>query len=167
MKKQNWLGWLALGVAGLALMVALGGFFGGTMMRMRTMAYQQTAPQAGALVVPLEGSSMRGDHERGGPPAFVFERQQERNDAMRERMDRGDMRMEMGQMAHPSRDHGRFGIFGMFGMFLGLLNALSKMVALGLLAWLLLRLFQQRNANSGGTPPAPPLTPAGHDPRVE
>lgn len=167
MKQQNWLGWIAVGLAGLALMVALGGFFGGTMMQMRAMRYQQTAPPSSALVLPSEGSSMRGDRGNAGPPSFVFERQQERNEGMSERMDRGDMRMEMGQMAHPSRDHGRSGLFGMVGMFFGLLNALSKMVALGLLAWLLLRLFQQRNANSGGTPPAPPLTPAGHDPRVE
>jgi hypothetical protein len=48
-------------------------------------------------------------------------------------------------------------------MIFGLFGALTKLAALGMLVWLLLRLFQQRRA---ATPPAP-TTPAGHDPRVE
>jgi hypothetical protein len=62
--------------------------------------------------------------------------------------------------AGPMGRHGHPGIFGIFGMLFGL----AKLVAFGLLAWLLLRMFMQRR---NGPPAAPPTTPAGHDPRVE
>jgi hypothetical protein len=152
--RRNWLVWVALGMAGLALVLALGG-----RMNDRRMAWNMAAGPAPAAAAPdaraerggppafAEG---RGGH--GGPPAFAEGRGERGGPPM------GAAYGMMGQR------HG----FAPLMMFFGLINALTKLVALGLLAWLLLRLFQQRNA--GGPPttaPAAPTTPAGHDPRVE
>ncbi|MGQ9926209.1 MAG: hypothetical protein ACUVS4_04975 [Chloroflexaceae bacterium] len=63
---------------------------------------------------------------------------------------------------------------GFFWPWLGagfkLLQALTQLTALALVAWLLLRLFQQGHGSQPpADPPAPagPTTPAGHDPRIE
>ncbi|EFO81654.1 hypothetical protein OSCT_0509 [Oscillochloris trichoides DG-6] len=60
---------------------------------------------------------------------------------------------------HMMGQRGGWGAFGILGGVLGGLLDLAKLAGLGLLAWLLWRLFTQRQAA--------PLTPAGHDPRVE
>ena len=146
-RQRNWLGWAALALAGLALLVALGGRFGGP----RMMAYVQ-APAAPAAP----------RFERGQPMPFADERDREFA-----RPGRG------GPEGFAPGFHGRghqgfaregFGHrLGLLGFAFALVNTLAKLVALGLLAWLLLRFFQQRR---NGPPPAP-TTPAGHDPRVE
>jgi hypothetical protein len=154
-RNRNWLGVVAVALAGLALVVALAGRFGPGLDRIAFVQAPQ-APQALQAPQAPQAPDMRGLPGRGDQgvaPGF-----------------------ERGQGGfHPGRGHGRpdfahgfardrhgFGLFGPLAMIFGLVNFLAKIAALGLLAWLLLRLFQQRN-----TPPAAPTTPAGHDPRVE
>jgi hypothetical protein len=141
-RNRNWLGLIALVLGGLALVVALGGRFGPTLVS----RHQVAVPAAPA------GPDARFEQGRRGPPAFFAEQD--------ERMARGDEGFGRGHgpMGRGfERGHG----FGPLGLLFGLFNVVSKLVALGLLAWLLLRLFQQRRNG------AAPTTPAGHDPRVE
>jgi hypothetical protein len=144
-RNRNWLAIAALALASLALVVALAGLFG-----------------------------PRG--LRGGPPAFAqapFERGQSAEELGRE-WRRGEG-FGAGQPGHhsfrPGAWHdGRPGFghsVGPLGMLFGLINTLVKLAALGLLAWLLLRLFQQRNTPPAAPAATAPTTPAGHDPRVE
>lgn len=146
-RNRNWLGLVAVALAGLALVVALAGRLGPGQIAFVQAPQAQQAPQA----PDTRGFPGRGD--QGVAPGF--------------QRGQGDM--------HPGRGHGRpdfapgfaqgrhgFGLFGPLAMIFGLVNFLAKIAALGLLAWLLLRLFQQRT-----TPPPAPTTPAGHDPRVE
>lgn len=146
-RQRNWLVWLALGLAGVALLVALGGRFGGQRFGFGVPAVAVTAPEAPRFADERE--LRRGP---GGPPAFADEIR--RGDGDRAFHGRG--------FDGPGFGH-RHG-FNPLGMIFGLVNFLTKLAALGLLAWLLLRLFQQRRNEA---PPAAPTTPAGHDPRVE
>jgi hypothetical protein len=154
-QQRNWLSWAALALAGLALLVAFSGRFSGP----RMVYSYESAPPA----MPMAPAAPR--FERGhGDRVMPFDEQLEREIGPR---GRGGEGFGPGFQAR-GFDHGPgFGRghgFGPLGMIFGLLGLLSKLAALGLLAWLLLRLFQQRRA---GAPPAAPTTPAGHDPRVE
>lgn len=144
-RQRNWLSWAALALAGLALLVAFGGRFGPGNWADR---YGEAAPAAsvpGAVYEQREREAAPFFEGRGGPEVAG---------------ERGP-----GAFRHGRPDgfgHGRGpGFFPLFG----LLSAVSKLAALGLLVWLLVRLFNQRR-NGGPTAPAP-TTPAGHDPRVE
>lgn len=158
---RNWLGWAALVMAGLALVVALGARFGGGPWGGRVAygsGYGHMAPAAPAAPIPPDARFEQG---RGEQPPFghAFGRGDERFGRGDESFGRGPGAMGFDrQGGFPGHRHG----FGPFEMIFGLFNALTKLVALGLLAWLLLRLFQQRRAG-----PVAPTTPAGHDPRVE
>jgi hypothetical protein len=151
-RNRNWQGWAAIALAGLALLVALGGRgpWGGGQMSWGRGEQQYAAPPAPAA--PQGPGNFRPEQDGQG-------------------RGHGDFRFAQGQTpprffgAGPQGGpvmHGR-GHPGIFGIF-KLLSGLTKLVALGLLGWLLLRLFTQRR----NTPPAAaPTTPAGHDPRVE
>lgn len=160
-RNRNWLGIVAVALAGLALVVAIGGRFGPGG---RQMAYYYgqapqapAAPQAPQAPLPPmgEGRFERGPdgfHGRGGPESFGP----------------GFHGRGGPEGFGPGFAQGRHGFghgFGPLGMIFGLVNFLTKVAALGLLAWLLLRLFQQRQVPPAA--PAGPTTPAGHDPRVE
>jgi hypothetical protein len=147
--RRNWLVWVALGMAGLALVLAFGG-----RMADRRMVWHMNSGYASAAVVPEARA------ERSGPPAFAEERGRGGPPAFAEGRGRGGPPMGVPHTMMNQR-HG----FAPLMFFFGLINTMTKLVALGLLAWLLLRLFQQRQ--NGGAPPAAPTTPAGHDPRVE
>jgi len=111
-----------------------------------------------------------GWSERGGPSQVV--------PPGRGRGDRGQVVPpawhDHGAWMHPSiRGHG----FGMmagrdwFGGLIKLIDGLLKLAALALLIWLGFQIFRQRRnqppATNPPTAPQPPLTPAGHNPRVE
>ncbi|NTU80183.1 MAG: hypothetical protein HGA45_12380 [Chloroflexales bacterium] len=148
-RNRNWLGLIALVLGGLALVVALGGRFGPHM----AYSYQAAVPAVPAAPAP----DARFERGRGGPPAFFSQREPQG-------MARGDESFGRGHGPMMGRGFGRGHGFGPLGLLFGLVNLVTKLVALGVLAWLLLRLFQQRR---NGPPPAAPTTPAGHDPRVE
>jgi hypothetical protein len=173
-RNRNWFGIIALILGGLALVVALGGRFGPRMAYngMGGMGdYQNAAPAppaapaAPAVPVPPAPPAppdARFGRGRGGPPAAFS--QQAGPGA--ERMGRGNQGFgpghgPMGRDFGQGRSFGHGRGFNPLGLLFGLFNTVSKLVALGLLGWLLLRLFQQRRSG-----PAP-TTPAGHDPRVE
>ncbi len=141
---RNWIGWAALLLGGLALVVALGGRF--AEMRGR-MAYVYAVGPEAAQVMPGAGSMAGERFERGrfGPSAFVDGHAYQHGPMMVERFD--------------GPRHG----FGPLAMLFKLIGGLTKLAALGMLAWLLFRLFQQRQQAQV----AAPTTPAGHDPRVE
>mgnify|MGYP001291835704 CR=1 FL=1 len=162
-RQRNWLGWAALILAGLALFVAFGGRFGPP----RSVAFVQAADAPSA---PNAAGTLR--FERIQPRPFAAEPDRELFRPGRDAERFGPGAPERGptivMMREPVTHHQGFGHrFGKLGFALALLDALTKLAALGLLAWLLLRLFQQRRSNGNGAPPAPPITPAGHDPRVE
>lgn len=147
-RNRNWQGWLALILAGLALVVALGGRWGNQSMSWeRSTRAVQVVPAAPSQVDPVAPTR----------PDMPFRGQ------MREEMQRGfafDGPMQRGPR---SWDHGPH-MFFPFGIIFGL----TKLIGLGLLAWLLLRLFMQRRQSPPASPAGPaPTTPAGHDPRVE
>ncbi len=148
---RNWLGWIAIALSAIALVVALGGRFD----RGDRFAYSQSAPAAPAApAAPPSFGEGRFERGPGGIPPM-----------MREQMER-EMRGGEGFRREgfgPGMEHGfgRHG-FGPLGMLFGLIGGLLKLVAFGLFAWLLLKIFQQRRQ-----PPLAPTTPAGHDPRVE
>ena len=149
-QRRNWLGWIAVGLAGLALLVALSGRFD----RGERIAFVSGAPSAPSAP---QAPTAPEFFERGrGEPHFF---RGERGDFDREfQFGRGEFRGEFGPGHHGFGHRG----FGPLGFIFGLIGGLTKLVAFGLLAWLLLKLFQQRRQG----PPAP-TTPAGHDPRVE
>jgi len=157
-RNWSWQGWVAIALAGLALVVALGGRMSwgnqGQMMGMwpdRQAVQAQPAPQAQAA--PQAPNASGGQSFGRGHRGMMGDGQ-----GMSGMMGgRGDFR------SGPMDRHGMPGMFGLFGMLFGL----AKLVGLGLLAWLLLRLFTQRRNAAAAATPAPPLTPAGHDPRVE
>ena len=154
---RNWQGWIAIALSAVALVIALGGRFE----RGDRYAYVQAAPAApvapAAPAAPPSFGEGRFERGHGGTPPM-----------MREQMEgelRGDARfgpgMERGFGHGMGHGHGRHG-FGPLGMLFGLIGGLLKLVAFGLFAWLLLKIFQQRRQQ-----PMAPTTPAGHDPRVE
>ncbi|NTW01088.1 MAG: hypothetical protein HGA19_07210 [Oscillochloris sp.] len=146
-RSWNWQGWLALAISSLALFVALGGNVPWSNQRQTETLSVQIAPQA------VESSQVPSEYA-----GRHFGRGQDSSESFQVVPSRGNFREDRsGPMGH----YGHFGFFGPLAMLMGL----AKLVALGLLAWLLLRMFNQRHNH---TPPAaPPITPAGHDPRVE
>jgi hypothetical protein len=165
-RTRNWQGWLALILAGAALVVALGGRFWPDV-AMGSVAAIPAAPAAPAApaepAAPAWGEG-RFERGRGGPPAFMrerLEREMERADRHATGPAWAAGRGESGHHFGPGLGHR----FGPIGFFFGLLRGLGQLIALGLLAWLLLRMFNQRNSQPAA--PAAPTTPAGHDPRVE
>jgi len=161
-QRTNWPAWIALGVSLVALIVAFGSMAVSqqSAWRMWTMLGWSNSPQ----VAPP------GWGERGGP-----------GQAMPPGRGRGDR----GQVAPPAwRDHGGwmnpsirgygFGVMGgrdWFGGLVRFIDGLLKLAALALLIWLGFKIFRQRRnqppSTNPPTTPQPPLTPAGHDPRVE
>ncbi len=152
-RSRNWIGLAALALGCLALVISLGALFGS-----RWPGPPATATQAppGAFIAPGPGGRFEGRGSGGPPRAFE----------------------QMERKAHPwqyhaegfrfDRHHG--GFWSWLSSGFKLLQALTQLAALGLLAWLLLRLFQQGRGNqppAGPPAPAGPTTPAGHDPRVE
>lgn len=136
----NWQGWVAMILAGLALMVALGDRvpWGRQSDSVQVVAQQAVQPSV------REERPERGNHH-----------------AMR--MMPGSRDDHVVPSMRSSRHEAGFALsrqpdmFGVFGMLLGV----AQLIGLALLAWLLLRLFAQRRDA------ATPMTPAGHDPRVE
>lgn len=146
-RNRNWQGWAALVLAGLALVVALGGrspWGGWGESRHMLYAQAQAVPQAPQA-----------------PAAPAMERAMQEH--MRAMGGHGRMLEGRGFEGGPmmGRGHGGFSFFGIFGMIGGLV----KLISLALLGWLLFRLFTQRRQQAAAT--AAPTTPAGHDPRVE
>ena len=158
-QRTNWPAWIALGVSLVALIVAFGSMAVSqqSAWSMWTMPGWSNPPQ----VAPS------GWGERGGP-----------GQAMPPGRGRGDR----GQVAPPAwRDHGGwmnpgirghdFGVMGGFGELIRFIDGLLKLAALALLIWLGFKIFRQRRnqppSTNPPTTPQPPLTPAGHDPRVE
>jgi hypothetical protein len=171
-RTRNWQGWLALILAGAALVVALGGrFSSGATSAVAVAPAAPAAPVAPAAPDAPGWGDGRFERGRGGPPAFVRER-------LEREMERAD-RMAAAPVAPVAPHwaerggwgHGWGHRLGPIGFLFGLLRGLGQLIALGLLAWLLLRMFNQRNsqpaAPAGPAGPNPPTTPAGHDPRVE
>jgi hypothetical protein len=162
-QRTNWPAWIALGVSLVALIVAFGSMAVSqqSAWRMWTMPGWSNPPQ----VAPP------GWGERGGPPGQA--------------MPPGRGRGDRGQVAPPAwRDHGGwmnpgirghgFGVMGgrdWFGGLIRFIDGLLKLAALALLIWLGFKIFRQRRnqppSTNPPTTPQPPLTPAGHDPRVE
>lgn len=161
-RSRTWLAWLALALASLALLAVLGvglvaaRFIAATGASGAAPAVQ--APAAPRADQPPYGPGGRfAERGRGGPPALFAERPER---------GAGPSLMH-GATRHGGHQHGGFWPWhglGWLGVAFGLLRGLAQLVAIALLAWLLLRLFQQ---GRGGLPPASPTTPAGHDPRVE
>ncbi len=167
-RSRNWLAWLAVALAGLALLAVLGvGLVAARFMA--TTGAPTAAPAVQAPAAPQAGQPPYGpggrfaERGRGGPPDFFAERPER---------GAGPSRMH-GTARHGGHQHGGFWPWyslGWLGVAFELLRGLAQLVAIALLAWLLLRLFQQ---GRGGQPPtapatpAGPTTPAGHDPRVE
>ncbi|MEI7645284.1 MAG: hypothetical protein WCJ55_13485 [Chloroflexales bacterium] len=170
-RNRNWQGWVAIVLAGLALIVALGwrtpwsgqqsNRSNGMMWSAGMMGAQPGGPGFGnpppaaqvAPQVPQAPTGPRFGRGRGGQGDQGVMPSQ------------GNPRSMMGQGQMGRHSHrGGPSIFGIFGMFFGL----AKLIAFGLLAWLLLRTFMQRRSAPPAAPPvAPPTTPAGHDPTVE
>lgn len=150
-RNRNLVAWAALIMAGLALVVAFAGRgpFGGWE-RMAVPA----APVAPAAPIPP-----------GFEDDLREERERFRADAERFRAEGGRFFGQQGPMHRFGHDGPRHGFGGWFFGPLMLLKGLAQLAALGLLAWLLLRLFNQRRNPPAA--PAVPTTPAGHDPRVE
>lgn len=145
-RNRNWLGIAALALAGLALFVAFAGRFGSG------DGFRRQWPPAAVQGAPFA----EGRFERGhGAMAPQFGREEER-EGWRGVHGPGFHRGGLG--------HG----FGPLGLIFGLVRGLVNLAALGLLAWLLLKIFQQRRTPPASpASPAAPTTPAGHDPRVE
>ncbi len=146
-RNWNWQGWVAIVLAGLALMVALGGrsSWGG-----RPQMTMMWSDGQSAQAVPAAPSAPQAPNAMPGGRGFG-----------RGQSSQGFTPGQGNFRSGPMGRHSRPGIFGVFGMLFGL----AKLAGLGLLAWLLFRMFAQRR---NGTPPAPvQTTPAGHDPTIE
>lgn len=160
-RRINWPAWLALGISLVALVVALGSMA----MSRRAMWTAWAMPGWSNQQVPPDTPPVwkeRGKHDQFTPPGWH----------KRDKRERGEygfmMPPSMGSYWMPGFMDGRWWLGGLFDLVDGLL----KLAALALLIWLGIRIFRQRQnpppaATPPGTPPAPPLTPAGHDPRVE
>lgn len=158
-RNRNWQGWAALALAGLALLVALGGrgpfgFFGD---RYVSVGVAPAAPQA-----PGFGPRF----ERGLPPEAVAEMERHMAEV------HGHFGHGQGRFGHEGPmamgrgfAHGRGG-FGLFPLF-ALLRGLVNLAALGLLGFVLYTVWRQRRTPPAAAAGPAPTTPAGHDPRVE
>lgn len=161
-RSRTWLAWLALALAGLALLAVLAvGLVVARLIATTSAPVAAPAVQAPAATQaghpPFGPGDRFAERGRGGPPALFAERSQRG----------GRPSLMHGAAHHGRRQHGGFWPWhglGWLGVAFGLLRGLAQLVAIALLAWLLLRLFQQ---GRGGQPPVSPTTPAGHDPRVE
>ncbi|NNJ10771.1 hypothetical protein EKD04_010565 [Chloroflexales bacterium ZM16-3] len=162
-RNWNWQGWVAIALAGLALMVAIGGRSPwGSQQQMPMWSGQQSMramPQAPNAQQAPDASGGRSFGRDQNSQGFVPSQRDPRS--MMGQRGHDDFRSgPMGMMDRHSRP-GTFGIFGIFGMLFGL----AKLIGLGLLAWLLLRMFSQRRNAAPITPVQ--TTPAGHDPTIE
>jgi hypothetical protein len=164
-RNRNWQGWVAIALAGLALIVALGGRapWGGRQSNMMTWSTSDNAPPM-VQAIPVPPQVQQAPQAQQAPDGPRFGRGQGGHNFFMRGQDNPQGMMGHGEFrAGPMGRHGGPGIFGIFGIF-GMLFGLAKLLALGLLAWLLLRTFMQRRNTPTATPPT---TPAGHDPRVE
>lgn len=162
-RSRNLIAWAALALAGIALIAALGALGGlpwpgiapGSAQVVTlppTPAVPPNVPPS-AFACPEHCAKRPKRHE---PPAFFepFERQ-------------GPHAPFVTPPFAPYFGHRPPGGFwDWLGFLFWLARGLTELIALGLLIWLLLRLFQQRR---DGQPPASPtpLTPMGPDPRME
>ena len=160
-RKWNWLGLIVLVLGGLALAVVLSGRLHSRMAYSGmggASSYQHAAPAA--PVIP--NARIQRGHNR---PSVAAPQPQPPQRMARSKPGFAHGHMPMNQHFMPNAGSCPFGMpFGPLSMLFGLVDAVSKLVAMGLLAWLLLRLFQQQRSDP---PPVVPTTPAGHDPRVE
>ncbi|MCS6881753.1 MAG: hypothetical protein RMK84_08525 [Oscillochloridaceae bacterium] len=153
-RRRNWLGLAALALASLALVISLGALSGAW--RTRPAA---TVAQTPPVTFIAPGPGGRFEDLRGNPPPpFAAPRWKHHAEG------------------HHFAPHPGGFFWPWLGFAFKLLQALTQLAALVLLAWLLLRLFQQGRNNqppagpsapAGPPAPAGPTTPAGHDPRVE
>lgn len=153
-RRINWPAWLALGISILALIVA----FGSLAMSRTTAWTVWTMPGwSNQQVIPQGPPGMRGRIDQGQVLPHGWHNQ------------RGWMNPGMGFQRGPGMMGGR----DWFGGLIRFVDGLLKLAALALLVWLGFQIFRQRRNQPPATnPPAgpspqPPLTPAGHDPRVE
>jgi len=161
-RNWSWQGWVAIALAGLALVVALGGrsswgnsSWGNQGQMMPMWSNQQAAPHAQVAPQAQAPNNNPGQNFGRGHRGMMGNGQGMMGNGQG-MMGRGDKQRGGGMMMM-----GRSGMPGIFGLLFGL----AKIVGLGLLAWLLFRMFTQRR--NAAQPPATPLTPAGHDPTVE
>ena len=160
-RNRNWQGWVAIALAGLALIVALGGHmpWGGQQSN-RMMMWSRGAQQGGP------GFDNAPPAAQVAPQAPQAAPQAPAGPGRGRGRGQGNVQGNQGMMGQGMMGQGmmgRRGGLGMLGIF-GMLFGLAKLVAFGLLAWLLLRMFMHRRS---APPAAPPTTPAGHDPTVE
>lgn len=151
--QRPWLGIVAVVLAGLALFVAVGGRFGPG--RMVAVAVEPPA----AVQAPVAPEAPFGRERFEGGPRFGADAPF----ASGRYWQHGEFE---GWRGHAGFGHGARGFFWPLGLLFGLVNGLIKLLALGMLVWLLVRLWQQRGTPPSAAPTAP-TTPAGHDPRVE
>ncbi len=156
-KNRNWQGWAALLLAGLALLVALGGrdmaprfFAAGPQAMVHVQAVPTAQPPGETFDPRFQGEFERGFRAEGQARPFYHDQ--------RERA--------FGPQAefYAYRHHGPPWFFLKPLMFL---FGLMQLLGLGLLLWLLYRLFTQRRGQSPGGFATAPASPPPHDPRVE
>lgn len=180
-RNRNWPAWGALILAGLALFVALGGRGNSFERRWAerdvvTAAASAASADAAAAAAAADAAALQAPRAPQAPHGIPFDREMQRE--MYGRGPGAEFRFEHGPMGRhegfamggPRGWHGdgfRHGPWGGHGFFgpLALFFGLSKLIAVGLLAWLLLRMWSNRRGAAPATPA--PTTPAGHDPRVE
>jgi hypothetical protein len=155
-RNRNWPAWAALILAGLALFVALGGRGNSFSQRWAERDVVAVAPAAPAAPVapqamPFDREMQREMYGRGGDN-FRFEHGPM---AGREGFAMGGPR---GWQGH---GHGHGFFFGPLAFLFGL----SKLIGLGLLAWLLFRMWSNRRSMASATPA--PTPPPGPHPPVE
>ncbi len=159
-RNHNWQGWVAIILAGIALMVALDGRSPRSNQQSSGMMWS-AGPMGAQQGFPGFGNA---------PPAAQVDPQaaqaQPSGRAQRDQRNQGTWKTPKPMMDQSMMGQGMMGrqghrgMFGIIGMFFGL----AKLIAFGLLAWLLLRTFMQHRHAPTATPPT---TPAGHDPTIE
>jgi len=160
-RNRNWQGWVAIALAGLALIVALGGRspWGSQQSNRMMWAAGDTGAQQGGPGFGSAPQAQVAPQAPQAPQAPASPRFGRGQGGQGFGPGQGDHRGMMGQGMMGR--HSGPGMLGIFGMLFGL----AKLIAFGLLAWLLLRTFMQRRNAPPAAPPA--TTPAGHDPTVE
>jgi hypothetical protein len=169
-RNRNWQGWAALALAGLALVVALGGRGPFGFRGQDRFVSVESVPAAPVAPAAPQAPGFG----RGVPPEAAAEMERHMAE-MQGRMAEAQSRMAQahGRFGHDGPmmmgrgfDHGRGGPFGFFPLF-GLLRGLVNLAALGLLGFVLFTVWRQRRAPAAAASGPAPTTPAGHDPRVE
>ena len=149
-RSRNWQGWAALILAGLALVVALSGrdglFSHGHGDRFRFVE------RPNIEAVPMEPEMRAEILEELHSEQFAWRDQ--------EWFREGDPRSII------TIEQRRFGPHFLFGPLMFLFG-LAQLIGLGLLIWLLFRLFTQKRNQPSGSAGAPPANFTPHDPRVE